>query len=273
MKMIHSLPVMLLTAAFISPLVSFAQEDAGGGPDTIDARITSVDGDVTVFYHDQGEQGVDAAADMLLDAGDKVKTGPESRAEVGLDGDSVIEIGPDSEFEVAGLERKNAEFGLNIGSLLSKVRSLFANGGRMDIRTPTAVASVRGTEFAVEQDAQGQSHVGVFDEGKVVLSAPGGTGGERLLQANQEASVEKGFRPSEVRIGQLKRFKARRARMLAVRRRAQALRKHWEKISPQNRREMRKKLFERRRDIRQEIREKRSERQRNRQERREKRAR
>lgn len=240
----------LLVLAAVRPEAGAAGEAA----DRFDARITKVEGNATVYYHDQGDQGVSAEAGMPLDGGDRVTTDDESSAEIGIEGDSAIELGPRSQFTVSDLDKKNTVFSLELGSLLGKVRALFASGGQMQIRTPTAVASVRGTEFGVDHAAEAGTRVGVFDEGKVAV-AGGGGGPEVLLQSNQETAVARGRGPEAPR--PLELFKARRERMRRVIQRSLALRRSWRRLDPRERTALRRKIFKRRLELMRRIREKR----------------
>ena len=225
--------------------------DEDGSPE---ARVTMADGEVTVFYRDRGEEGVPAEAGMPLEAGDRVRTGADSRAEVGLDGESVIELGPHAEFAVTQMDRKESVFSLNLGLLLAKIRALAESGRRLEVRTPTAVASVRGTEFGVELGEGGETHVGVFDEGQVAVR-PSGGGGEALLSADQEITAGKAWDPARVR--PLTRFARHLARIRNIRQRSVALRRTWRRLPPARRQELRRQIFDRRRDLMRRIRERR----------------
>lgn len=87
---------------------------------------------------------------------------------------SVIRLGPNTDFLVNSLDTAESEFFLGIGRLVAKLRSLAA-GREVRFRTATAVAAVRGTELAVEQENDdAPTRVGVFDEGQVVVSSHDG---------------------------------------------------------------------------------------------------
>ncbi len=216
-----------------------------------DARIAAVSGDVVVRSADGG---ADAAAEtgMPLEEGDLIVVPADASAEVALDGGSLITVRENSEFKIEKTAKGDATFFLQVGSLLAKIQKLGEN--RLRVRTPTAVAAVRGTEFGVEVEGE-SSHVGVFDEGKVVVS--GDSGEPMTLISNQETSVAKGKTPGNAT--QLQRFVRHRARMRGHARRIATLRAKWKAMPAQERGELRKKVLERMRAQRVKMLEKRRE--------------
>lgn len=213
---------------------------------TLDARITDFQGSVKVITPDEPD-GVAPSQDLPLEAGDRIVTGANGRVEIGVEGESVVELGPNTDFTADSLDRKTPVFGLGLGTLIGKIKAgLFGDGGELQVRTADAVAAVRGTEFGVENEGTGGSHVGVFDEGHVAVR--GAVGGEVQLAPNQETSVFHGQRPQEVRA--LRRFLAHRQRMIAMRRRIVFLHRRWARLPPGKRRAMRQKMIQRRRVLR-----------------------
>lgn len=231
MKALATLAVLL---AFSAP--AFAQ-------DKWDARLGAVSGDVTVVPAD-GSPEASGEAGMPLEEGDRVVTAEGGSAEVALDGGSLIAVRENSDFKLEKTVKAESSFFLAAGALLAKIQKLGEQ--RLRVRTPTAVAAVRGTEFGVEVDGE-ESHVGVFDEGKVEVSEAQG-GAPELLISNQETSVRKGAAPGHA--AQLKRFMAHRAQMRGQGRRLAALKAKWKALPPEQRVEARKKAFERMREHR-----------------------
>lgn len=203
-----------------------------------DARVTAVTGEATI-RPPGGEENVAATEGMPLEEGDAVVTGAGSSAEIALDGGSLITLDANSTFVLEKTEKADSVFSLSFGSLLAKIQSL---GERhLSVRTPTTVAAVRGTEFGVEATGEGESHVGVFDEGRVEVTGAGTT---EVLNANQETSVARGSAP--MKAFALKRFAARRRAMRAQLKRLKGVSKRWKSLSGAKRREMRQKLFQKR---------------------------
>lgn len=239
----RSLIAAVLTLALTAP--ALAQE----GSDW-DARLGAVKGEVTV-YSAGDEEGAAGEQGMPLEAGDRVVTGEGAGAEVVLDGGSLITLREGSDFAIESASRSDSVFKLALGSLLAKIQKLGAQ--RLSVRTPTAVAAVRGTEFGVELEGD-ETHVGVFDEGRVEVSGEAGGPGE-LLIANQETRVAKGGRP--LHAYQLQRMMRHRALMRGHGRRIAAIRKRWKNLPPAARADLRKKALERMRERRKRLQERR----------------
>lgn len=201
-----------------------------------DARIAAVSGDVVVRSADGGAEA-SAEAGMPLEEGDQVVAAADSSAEVALDGSNLITVRENSEFVIEKVAKSDATFFLKIGSLLAKIQKLGEN--RLRVKTPTAVAAVRGTELGVEVEGE-SSYVGVFDEGKVEVTSD--TGETELLISNQETTVVKGKGP--LNATQLQRFVRSRARMRGHGRRISTIRAKWKALPAQERLELRKKVIE-----------------------------
>lgn len=249
-------PLIAAALALTLTTPALAQEGADW-----DARLGAVRGEVTV--HSSAEpEGVPGEAGMPLEAGDRVVTAEGASAEVALDGGSLVTLREGSDFTIESAARADSVFKLAVGSLLAKIQKLGEN--RLRVRTPTAVAAVRGTEFGVELDGE-ETHVGVFDEGKVEVSGEAGGPGE-LLIANQETRVAKGGKPMQAY--QLQRMMRHRGQMRGHGRRISAIRKGWKSLPPGGRAELRKKAMERMKERRQQQQERRKQGMERRQERR-----
>lgn len=242
----------LLAAA----LLGLAAHDASGqdqpAAQPLDARVVEAKGDVTFFSADEAE-GMPAAPDLPLQEGDRLKVGPESSAEIAIDDGSLVRLRENTDFVYRSAKPEALVFELSLGGLLAKIRKLAA-GESVQVRTLTAVAAVRGTEFAVEIDAEkpDDTYVGVFDEGKVEVTSA--SGGAALLSASQETKVTRGQRPTPAY--QLLRLARHRAFMRQqMRRRAAALGARWKRLDPVQRLELRQKAFEHMRQRRGELRE------------------
>lgn len=241
--------ILLLAAAcaFLSGPAPRAQ-DAAAAPESWDARLTAVTGEVVVHPADGGEESA-AEADMPLEQGDRVVTGAGAEAEIALDDGSLITLRENSDFTLEKTAKSESVFSLALGSMLAKIQKLGTQ--RLQIRTPSSVAAVRGTEFGVEVEGE-QSHVGVFDEGRVEVS---GSGGMQVLTPNQETSVAKGQPPRKA--APLKRFLVHRARMQAQLRRLRTIRRNWKKLPPAQRRANRQRVLARLRELRRDARQQR----------------
>ncbi len=199
-------------------------------------RVTAVTGDVTVFEKGSDE-GLPAEAETPLEDGDRIETGDDGKAEVALEPDSVIELGGKTSFTVGSTAREASWFALDLGSFVAKLRSFAQGRSRLEVRTPTAVAAVRGTEFGLEVDEDGATDIGVYDEGQVAVTASEGGGGETVLGAQNELTLRRGEPAGKPHA--LKRLKARRERLVRLRDRRAQLRKGWRRLPPEERRALR----------------------------------
>lgn len=221
----------LVLAALLLPLSAAAQ-------DQWDARVHSASGDVTIYTAEEPE-GAPAHEGIPLQDGDRIETGEDGKAELSFDGEGIVTVDPDTDVQVSSLHHGKTELMLKAGALVSKLKTLL-QGRRFAVRTPTAVAAVRGTEFGVEVDGE-DTHVGVFDEGQVAVADEQGR--EELVPANHETHVRRGQAP--LRAYAHKRFAQRRAILRAMRRRHAALGQRWRALPPEQRLELRKKAHER----------------------------
>ena len=229
---------LILPAALLLFKFSAAAED-------FDARLGAISGSVEVLAAPEADVWSDAEEGMPLSAGDKVRSGADSSAEIALDDGGVIRLGENSTVKVSSLGRSSASFFLDMGSLVAKIQGLLKKKlERLEVRTPAAVAAVRGTEFCVEHDqAENETTAGVFDEGKLSVSAIDADGkpvAEGLVEQGNEVSLRAGAR--EVRPAGMRRLLRRRAHVLAMRTRLTALRKTWKRMPPEKRMELRERF-------------------------------
>lgn len=214
-----------------------------------DARLTAVDGTVHVQRRsDADDAWYPAETGTPLEAEDRVRVADGGRAELALESGTVFSVEGGSEIVVDAPDKDVASLSLLWGTVLAKLDAL-VEGRRFIVRTPNAVAAVRGTEFAVTyDDADNASHVGVFEDGEVAVFDVDAAGvEERVLTANQELTWRDG--PGEVRRG-LKHHRARRARMKRMRERLHRLRADWKTLSAAERRALRGRILHRERLVR-----------------------
>ncbi len=154
-----------------------------------DARLKVVSGTVMVKTV-AGDEWSKITGEMPLDPNDVVKTSADGIAELYLDDKGSITLGRNTELEITELVQEDAIFTLNVGSLVAKVKHFLNEKYKMQVRTPSAVCAIRGTEFAVEYSQMGkESSVAVFDEGRVAVTQADDSGKEQqeyLLEKNTE---------------------------------------------------------------------------------------
>ncbi|MBN1501731.1 MAG: FecR domain-containing protein [Spirochaetes bacterium] len=101
---------------------------------------------------------------------DTIVTADRSSCDVKIGG-SIIRIKENSKLEFSSLLNKNSEntvLGLDKGKMLCKPKKLLKDDS-FTVKTPTAVAGVRGTQFTVETDVNNTTRIKVFD-GKVKVA-------------------------------------------------------------------------------------------------------
>lgn len=112
--------------------------------------------------------------------GDTIKTSLDSRAKIVMSDRNVLNLAPDTILVIAkytnnedqGKSEKNAELLMLKGKVRAKVEEKYNKDNQgFQIKTPTAVAGVRGTEFFVNYNPQTRS-TDVFVTGGVVNVAP-----------------------------------------------------------------------------------------------------
>ncbi len=101
----------------------------------------------------------------LLKEKDVIQTGGDSFCDIKI-GDSLIRIKQNTTVLMSALAKKggveNTAINLDAGKLLCKPKRLMRSETFL-IKTPTAVAGVRGTQFTVETDAARTSRIKVFE--------------------------------------------------------------------------------------------------------------
>ncbi len=139
---------------------------------TSGATVTSVTGDVTIKV--DGEvtfSGVSLIAAVLL--GERVPVPDGAELITGADGQVLlifedgnkINLGPNSTFQLGSSDDGCTSLEGCFKLLVGKVRALLVAGDKRRIRTPTACACVRGTDFSVEHEqvgTRGRTTVAVF---------------------------------------------------------------------------------------------------------------
>jgi len=259
-------PVLWTLALVLAPAASSAQAPAPAGEadykamleealksnksgqnqnDDWDARVKKISGDVRV--KDAGsEEWAALEGEMPLNSADSIKT-LDGVAEVYLDDKGSITVGRNTELELASLAKEESVFSLKFGNLAAKIQHFLNERFKMQVRTPSAVCAVRGTEFAVEYSQLGkETGVAVFDEGRLAVSpldAKEQPQSEYMLEKNTELSftpTQKRFRP--VPVARMARY---RTSVAAMRLRLTAMKKNWKPASAARKEAIRAKIFKR----------------------------
>lgn len=187
----HPLPpstrklIALLAFAFFAPGACQKGEPASTGREK--ATLTRVQGEVRLS---RGSETRPAVKGMTLLAGDSLGTSAEGSVDFQIEHRGLFQLGPDSRFTLGAVEgAKSVQMKLQKGKVLLVLHKL-GSSDSFQLQTPTAIAGVRGTSFAVTA-AEGRSRVVVLT-GKVELASGASA---VAIEAKQEAFVASGAAP------------------------------------------------------------------------------
>lgn len=161
--------------------------------DSVSPRITDLNGEVSA--ESKGEQTT-LAPGMLIKPGSLIRTGADSSFTLAFPDGSTTLVGADAEVRLKRVTKVRAggaqqvEMELLDGELENRVESRHRSGGRFLIRTPSAVAAVRGTDFRAAADAS-TTRIETL-AGEVALS---NKRGRITLAAGAGSRVERDGRP------------------------------------------------------------------------------
>ena len=120
-----------------------------------------------------------------LAAGDEMRTARASTVEIFMDDGSRVKLAPASAFTMSSETKEAVSLGLYFGRVRSWVKKF---SKKFEVRTPSAVCAVRGTDFMVEAGDEG-SRVEVY-EGSVLTGDD--KGNPSLVREGQFAEVPNG---------------------------------------------------------------------------------
>jgi hypothetical protein len=177
---------------------------------TAAGRISRLGGTATIL---RAGSAVSSVPDMPVMPQDRIRTGADSRVEVTFSDGSVLTVGPDSDIAIIAFApdpaESNAVLELFSGIVRATVNS--ATGwGRFEVRTATAVASVRGTDYLVENS--GEASAVFVAEGRVAVSSRAGAG-TVVIRQGQGVDVTAEYTPLTVKTWGAKRRDAALARV------------------------------------------------------------
>jgi len=132
---------------------------------------------------------------------DLLSTDTGGRMRIVLNDQSILSLGTKSRLRVIRHDsaRQQTQLELSYGRVRAEVASITRSGGLFEIRTPTAVAAVLGTEFTVEADETGETTIACLRGRVSVRNAQAKVKGEQIVAAGQEAKIERGKKPSAPR--------------------------------------------------------------------------
>lgn len=148
----------------------------------ISAKLISMEGDVQIIRAG-GEKPFKAFVNMRLTEGDRIITGADGTAKVQMEDDVIITLAENTRIYLSELRgsqgAQQSSINLQSGAVGSSVGKKLTDNSRFEIKTPTAVMGVRGTEFFT-QYYNGNVDVRVVNgtvEVSVSITATGGVAG------------------------------------------------------------------------------------------------
>jgi hypothetical protein len=132
----------------------------------MEGNVTFVHGDARV-QKGEGAEWTALHSGDLVSQGSTVKTGKASSLQVAFDDRSSIFLRSDTTLGITASEKKGLLYRVNrfylaIGRVVARLKEATGSDSRMDIRTPSAIASVRGTEFRVSADEEASTRTEVL---------------------------------------------------------------------------------------------------------------
>ncbi len=179
-----TIAIILCVMLFITgmPLTIF-------GAERISAKLIQMDGDVQIIRAG-GEKPFKAFVNMRLTEGDRIITGPSGKAKVQMDDEVIITLAENTRVYLSELRGSNgakqSSISLQSGGIGSTVKEKLKDNSRFEIKTPTAVMGVRGTEFFT-QYYNGNVDVRVVD-GVVEIRVNVGSDG-KVTGSEEEATM------------------------------------------------------------------------------------
>ncbi|MEO8202825.1 MAG: FecR domain-containing protein [Betaproteobacteria bacterium] len=138
-------------------------------------ELAHVEGDVQ-------SKGAPLRSGAKLAPGDDIKTGTNGYVTIKLSDGSTLVLQPGSDMAIDGVKKSpiapaaNAQFSLTKGRVEASVPRRNPGGARFEVRTPIAVAAVRGTRFRVTADDQKRTASSEVIEGTVQVNDTGNIG-------------------------------------------------------------------------------------------------
>lgn len=133
------------------------------------------------------------AAGQVIGPTDQVKTGSGGKVIIAFSDGTKVQLGANAGFQLESLEARKIGVHMAVGLLDAWVAKVKKR--RFQVRTPTAVASVRGTQLQVAVDAAGNTDVFCFSGALEVAPPQGGRPVE--VPAGQQVAADAAGKVSE----------------------------------------------------------------------------
>ena len=157
-----------VTITIISCILTVALVGAGATPAGAQTlpRVTSLAGQVQ-YRTDDAAPLQSLSGSVSIPSTGSIYTGADGLAEIRYADGTVVSIKQNSTVKVGG--QKGEGIWVRLGAIIVRVQRMLSAGEPTEVRTPIAVAAVRGTEFGVHVDETTRTQIFVFD-GTVAVS-------------------------------------------------------------------------------------------------------
>ncbi|MCJ7754084.1 MAG: FecR domain-containing protein [Thermoanaerobaculales bacterium] len=182
-----------LTASIVLTLLTLAAATASEAPAVLEYDVIAVKRKLLLETAD-GEREMQVGDHAR--SGDVLRTGSRSRAELAvIEYSAKFVVSSKTSFRLAH-DRPGVLLEIERGSLRAVFGKLTEGDTRERlISTPSAVLAVRGTDYGVEVEKDGDTSVTVF-EGTVEVWDVGGIGEKQFVPAGQATRIKRGKAPS-----------------------------------------------------------------------------
>jgi hypothetical protein len=168
MRLAKFVSVLFITSFFII---------SAHAADAVHGVMMVVKGDVKVT---SGKDKTTEAAKVgkKVFPGDTITAGPDSRAKIVMSDKNVLNISPDSKMTIEkytnGANDKNVELKVEYGKIRASVEQKYdGEKSKFNVKTPSAVAGVRGTDFLTSYNAGTKQSQVITFSGTVAVGQPG----------------------------------------------------------------------------------------------------
>lgn len=185
--------LLYLLVAFVSSFAQSPQPRPASLPSG-SATVDQIKGEVTI----RSPQGLSVTPQrgLLLEADTRIETQKGSMTLTLQDGSQVL-IEPHSTVVLTSPEQNSGRYIQQfLGRIYAKVQKKLGVTPSFRMGTPTAIISVRGTEFGVSVNKQNQTTVDVYD-GLVEVQSMGNFGSPVLVQPNFSTTVDQDEPPEQ----------------------------------------------------------------------------
>ena len=188
--------IVLITVLIFTGIVSalFSQESIG--------KVVSLDGSAQAKLDENGEWRALSVKSDIYEK-DTIKTGENSKVDIFFVDETNVSIGPETIIKIEKLvcspaqNHREGKLNVAMGKARFNVGKLFSKDSSFEVRTPTAVAGVKGTSFIVYVTSEQLTQLMGLSGSVTVTNILPSVEGEVLLTSGVTIFVEDGVPPGD----------------------------------------------------------------------------